>query len=108
MHTGIKAGRAVLLVANSGPVIAPREVDRLLRPFERLGSDRTGQRAGLGLAIVAAIAEAPGATLAVRPPADGGLEVDVAFPAHSGDGGVAGQNGRVLTLGTSANRRDRG
>jgi len=84
LHTGVKAGCAVLLVANSGPVIAPGEVDRLLRPFERLGSDRTGQRAGLGLAIAAVIAEAHGAALAVRPPAGGGLEVEVRFPVRGG------------------------
>jgi signal transduction histidine kinase len=80
VHTGINAGHAFLLVANSGPVIPAEEADRLLRPFERLGSDRTGKRAGLGLAIVAAIAEAHGATLALRPPAGGGLEVEVRFP----------------------------
>jgi signal transduction histidine kinase len=81
LSTGVRAGRAVLLVANSGPVIDPGEVGRLLRPFERLAGDRTGQRAGLGLAIVAAIAEAHGAALTVRPPAGGGLEVEVEFPA---------------------------
>lgn len=42
VHTGVKAGYAVLLIANSGPVIAAGEVGRLLRPFERLGNDRTG------------------------------------------------------------------
>ena len=69
VRTGVKAGSAVLLIANCGPVIAPGDVNRLLRPFERLGNDRTGQRAGLGLAIAAAIAEAHTATLAVRPSA---------------------------------------
>ncbi len=85
VHTGVRAGSAVLLIANSGPVIAPGDVGRLLRPFERLGNDRTGQRAGLGLAIAAAIAEAHTATLAVRPPAGGGLVVEVGFPVHGGD-----------------------
>jgi signal transduction histidine kinase len=84
VHTGIKDGQAVLLVANSGPVIDPGEVDRLLRPFERMRTDRTGQRAGLGLAIVQAIADAHGAVLTVRPPGGGGLEVEVGFPAHPG------------------------
>ena len=80
VHTSVKEGQARLLVANSGPVIASGELDRLLRPFERLGSDRTGQRAGLGLAIVQAIAEVHGAVLTLRPPPGGGLEVDVSFP----------------------------
>jgi signal transduction histidine kinase len=81
VHTSVQEGQARLLVANSGPVIAGAEVGRLLQPFERLGSDRTGQRAGLGLAIVQAIAEVHGAALTLRPPAGGGLEVEVAFPA---------------------------
>jgi signal transduction histidine kinase len=84
VYTGVKGDQAVLLVANSGPVIAPGETERLLRPFERLRTDRTGQRAGLGLAIVQAIAEAHGATLTLRPPSGGGLEVEVGFPATAG------------------------
>jgi signal transduction histidine kinase len=84
VHTAIRGGQAVLLVANSGPIIDPGEVDRLLRPFERTGTDRTGQRAGLGLAIVQAIADAHGAALAVRPPGGGGLEVEVSFPVSTG------------------------
>jgi signal transduction histidine kinase len=85
VHTGVEGERAALLVTNSGPVIAPGEVERLLRPFERLGSDRTGQRCGLGLAIVAAIAEAHGAALAVWPASGGGLEVKVGFPVDGSD-----------------------
>jgi signal transduction histidine kinase len=83
VHTSTRQGYAVLLVANGGRVIAPGEADRLLRPFERLGTDRTGHRSGLGLAIAAAIAEAHEATLTVRTPAGGGLEVEVGFPLHS-------------------------
>jgi signal transduction histidine kinase len=83
VNTGVKGGQAVLLVANSGPVIAPGEVDRLLRPFERMRPDRTGHRAGLGLAIVQAIAEAHGAALTLRPPGGGGLEVEVGFPLRA-------------------------
>jgi signal transduction histidine kinase len=84
VHTGTKGGQAVLLVANSGPIVDPGEVDRLLRPFERMRTDRTGHRAGLGLAIAAAIADAHGAALAVRPPRGGGLEVEVGFPVRAG------------------------
>jgi signal transduction histidine kinase len=82
VHTGIRTGHAVLLVANSGTVIDPGEVDRLLRPFERLGTDRTGRRAGLGLAIAAAIAQAHGATLTLKPSASGDLDVEVGFPVR--------------------------
>jgi signal transduction histidine kinase len=95
VHTAIRGGQAVLLVANSGPAIDPGEVDRLLRPFERLRTDRTGQRAGLGLAIVQAIADAHGATLAIRPPRGGGLEVEVGFPVRASCDAGAGQAATV-------------
>jgi signal transduction histidine kinase len=80
--TVAEAGAAVLTVANSGPVIAAEEVERLLRPFQRLGADRTGHGDGhgLGLSIVAAIATAHGATLTVRPRPEGGLRAEVSFP----------------------------
>ncbi len=81
--TATEAGEAVLTVLNSGPIIAPEEVDRLLQPFHRLGADRVGHGdghgLGLGLSIVAAIATAHGATLGVHPLVDGGLRAEVRF-----------------------------
>jgi signal transduction histidine kinase len=79
--TATEAGEAVLRVLNSGPTIAPEEVERLLAPFHRLGADRVGHGDGhgLGLSIVAAIAKAHGATLSVQPQADGGLWAEVRF-----------------------------
>jgi signal transduction histidine kinase len=81
--TGTRAGRAVLTVTNTGPEIPAAEASRLLRPFQRLGTDRTGhgKGLGLGLSIVAAIAEAHDATLSVRPRPGGGLHVEVSFTA---------------------------
>ncbi len=77
-------GRATVTVANTGPPVPPEELDRLLQPFQRLSSDRTSQRdgLGLGLSIVAAIARAHDAALAVRARPEGGLEIDVHFPAR--------------------------
>jgi len=75
-------GRAVISVANSGPVVAPDEVDRLFQPFQRLGGERVGSGHGLGLAIVRAIAGAHGATLAAKAGPEGGLEIEVSFPAR--------------------------
>jgi signal transduction histidine kinase len=79
--TATEAGEAVLTVANSGPVIAPEEVERLLQPFRGLGADRVGRRDGhgLGLSIVAAVATAHGATLSVHAQLDGGLRAEVRF-----------------------------
>ena len=80
--TMTRDGMAVLTVVNSGPVVPPAEVDRLVRPFQRLGADRTGHRKGLGLglSIVQAIAAAHGATLAIHPRPGGGLRAEVTFP----------------------------
>jgi signal transduction histidine kinase len=76
-------GRAVLSVANSGPVIPPAEVDRLFQAFQRFGPRRARRDGGhgLGLSIVRAIATAHGATIEARARPEGGLAVDVTFLA---------------------------
>jgi signal transduction histidine kinase len=82
--TTTTAGQAVLSVANSGPVIPPQELDRLQRPFQRLGADRTarGDGHGLGLSIIDAIATAHKATVSILAQPQGGLDVEVRFPAQ--------------------------
>ena len=74
---------AVLRVANSGPRVPPEDLPGLLQPFQRLAPDRVGQPdgLGLGLSIVAAIAEAHGATLDLAPGHEGGLVLSVRFSA---------------------------
>ncbi len=75
-------GDAVLRVTNTGPVIPADQVDRLLAPFQRLNGERIGRDGlGLGLSIVQAIAVAHEATLDLRPLDQGGLDVQVRFPA---------------------------
>jgi signal transduction histidine kinase len=84
--TTATAGAAVVLsVANAGPVIAPAELERLQRPFQRLGAERInqGDGHGLGLSIVQAIATAHQATLTIRPAPAGGLRVEVKFPTST-------------------------
>lgn len=82
--TGLRAERPFVSVTNTGPVIPPDEVDRLLRPFQRLGDDSTYHReddgVGLGLSIVQAIAGAHHARLDIEAPPAGGLVVTVTFP----------------------------
>jgi signal transduction histidine kinase len=82
VRVGIVGGQPVLRVANSGPVIPPGEVARLLTPFQRLGGGRGERRDGhgLGLSIVSAIAGAHGAELRADPMPGGGLAVLVSFP----------------------------
>jgi signal transduction histidine kinase len=78
--TGVK-----FTVANTGPPVPPDEVHRLLEPFRRAAPERTANPngLGLGLSIVAQIAEAHGANLDVRPGPEGGLTVTVDFPADA-------------------------
>lgn len=80
--TGVKEGKAVLSVTNTGPLIPPAEVDRLFQPFQRLDRRRANYKDGhgLGLSIVRAIATAHDATVTARPMPDGGLSVSVTFP----------------------------
>ncbi|MFC5004403.1 sensor histidine kinase, partial [Dactylosporangium cerinum] len=73
-------GRAVLTVANTGPVIAPDAVDGLLEPFRRLHDRSDNDGFGLGLAIVASISAVHDGTVTAQPIPDGGLNVTVTLP----------------------------
>ena len=77
------AGRARFAIANTGPLIPAGELTRLFQPFQRLGSHArsAAHAAGLGLAIVQAIANAHDATVTAEPLTGGGLGIDVAFSA---------------------------
>jgi signal transduction histidine kinase len=79
------ATAAALTVTNTGPPVPPDQISRLLEPFQRAAPDRAASPngLGLGLSIVADIAEAHGAGLTVRPRPEGGLTVAVSFPANS-------------------------
>ena len=68
------ADKLILEVADSGPGIAPELREQLFERFVRLGD---GQGAGLGLSIVARIAELHGATVELLDSALGGLRVVV-------------------------------
>jgi signal transduction histidine kinase len=82
--TGATTGasrQARLVVENGGAVLDPAQVAGLGQPFRRLGADRTGPGgAGLGLSIVAAIAEAHGGALRLDARPEGGLRASVALP----------------------------
>jgi signal transduction histidine kinase len=73
--------RAIVEVTNTGPVIAPGLVDGLFEPFRRLQDRTSGDGFGLGLAIVASIAAAHGATVAAHPITEGGLKIIVTMPS---------------------------
>ncbi|MEV4512361.1 HAMP domain-containing sensor histidine kinase [Dactylosporangium sp. NPDC049525] len=73
-------------ISNTGAVIEPDQIARLFQPFQRHGADRTRHTGGhgLGLAIVAAIVNAHGATLTAHARPQGGLDITVCFPPTSG------------------------
>ena len=84
IHVTTDHDRSTLKIANTGPVIPPDEIGRLLQPFQRLSSRRPADNHGLGLGlpIVAAITRAHHATLAINPRRCGGLDIQVSFPAR--------------------------
>jgi signal transduction histidine kinase len=81
ISTRLDAGQPVLVVANTGPVVPPGEVQRLFEPFQRLQRISDDAHHGLGLSIVRAIVAAHAAGLSAYSPPDGGLVVQIAFPA---------------------------
>jgi signal transduction histidine kinase len=83
--TGSGPGGAWLVVENGGPVLDQQQVAELAQPFRRLEADRIGtdNGSGLGLSIVAAIAEAHGGRLELAARPGGGLRACVELPAVS-------------------------
>ncbi|HKD95723.1 MAG TPA: HAMP domain-containing sensor histidine kinase [Gaiellaceae bacterium] len=81
--TGTANERALLYVANTGPLVPQSELARLFQPFQRLATDRTepAESHGLGLSIVQAIATAHNASLTARARPEGGLTISVDFLA---------------------------
>ncbi|MGA6168320.1 sensor histidine kinase [Amycolatopsis magusensis] len=77
VHIGLTRN-GVLTVRNTGPAVPEDRVPELFQPFRRLHI-RTADGAGLGLSIVASIAEAHHAAVRARPNPGGGLEVTVTF-----------------------------
>ncbi|MET8828082.1 HAMP domain-containing sensor histidine kinase [Streptomyces sp. NPDC004610] len=76
-------GTAAVVVANSGPDLAPYEIPTLFEPFRRIGTERlvTAKGAGLGLSIVRAIVDAHEGTVTAVPNQNGGLTVTVTLPS---------------------------
>jgi signal transduction histidine kinase len=86
VHVGLTT-TGILTVRNTGPDVPVERIAELFQPFRRLHTrTRTADGAGLGLSIVASIAQAHHATLTARPNPGGGLELTVRFPALIGVG----------------------
>lgn len=79
--TTMVAGRAVLEVQSSGPVVEPAMIAQLFEPFRqgvRARTEHTGS--GLGLSIVTAVVAAHRGEVTAVPVPGGGLAVTVALP----------------------------
>jgi signal transduction histidine kinase len=91
VRTDVAGAAARLTVENGSPVLDEREVRALTQPFRRLGTERTGsdRGSGLGLSIVAAIAEMHGGRVEPHALAGGGFQVIIELPlAMRADAGV--------------------
>ncbi len=77
-----------LLVRDHGPGVSEEESTRIFEPFHRADFARARDEggAGLGLAIVAAIARAHGGAVGVRRPDGGGAEFWVILPVRGAEG----------------------
>ena len=72
---------AVIAVADRGPGVPAEQIDRLLRPFERGDSARSGSGgAGLGLPIVQRIARLHGGSLRLLANSPHGLRAELTLP----------------------------
>ncbi len=89
VSTRLDTGQAVLVIANTGPVVPPGEVQRLFEPFQRLHRVSDDAHHGLGLSIVRAIVAAHSAELNAYSRPQGGLAVEIAFPAVEATCGLA-------------------
>ena len=73
-------GRAVARISDNGPGVPREEHDRLFRRLYRREASRSHPGYGLGLALVAAIAELHGATIQLVNGDRPGLTVEISFP----------------------------
>jgi signal transduction histidine kinase len=81
----IEEGRAILAIADRGPGIPTDRIAEMLQPFTRIEGSRSRDTggAGLGLAIVRAIASAEAGQLTLINRPEGGLIAELALPlAH--------------------------
>ena len=77
-----EAGMAVVEVDDNGPGVPEGEIERAFEPFQRLEGSRSRETggAGLGLAVVRAIARGHGGEVTLLNRAEGGLRARVTLP----------------------------
>jgi len=78
LATEVAAGRARIVVSDSGPGVPEAELERIFEPFYRLDTNRPGS--GIGLAITARVVEQLGGSVRAANRGEGGLQVTVELP----------------------------
>ncbi len=75
--------RVRIVVADNGPGVAQEDLQRILEPFEQVGQGTAGSArgSGLGLPLVAALAELHGGTLAIASTLGEGFTATLDLPA---------------------------
>jgi PAS domain S-box-containing protein len=93
-----EGAQVVLQVQDSGRGMTPQQLKHVFEPFNRLGREREGiEGTGIGLAIVKALAEHMGGTVAVRSEAGSGSVFELRLPrapqaADTGPGTAPGED----------------
>src|SRR6266550_5110350 len=78
-------GTLTVLVTDTGPGIAPELRDRMFKPFERLGAEKSGvEGTGLGLALSLQLVRAMGGTMALETEMGEGSTFSVTLPIVHG------------------------
>ena len=80
IRAGLDGDRLLVDVSDSGPGFPDDLLDRVFEPFARADDGREADGAGLGLAIVRAVAEAHGGSATARNQEGGGASVSLELP----------------------------
>lgn len=106
LATGHDEAHVWVEVRDRGPGIPATEADRMLQPFTRLDTARSGSGTGLGLAIVDRIARMHGGRVRLLPREGGGLVARVELPlAAAGEMPKSASQAGANTVLTAQERR---
>lgn len=89
VHAGRYNEQVFIEVLDRGPGIPQEAAERMLQPFTRLDTARSGSGTGLGLAIVDRVARMHGGTVKLLAREGGGLRARVELPAQPWKGNRA-------------------
>jgi len=115
---GADNGQVSLVVTDTGPGLAPEDLETIFVPFERVGAEQTAvEGTGIGLPLARSMAEAMGGRLTASSVQGQGSAFTISLPrapdvvsapvrdgAPPADGGPAGRDGGLARDGTAGGR----